>query len=237
MRNFIRLAIFSVILLCIGCSNNEPVMTKLENQQSEPTENPELVEENGEENETNEFIDFFLPEERVSINLKMVPILEQYLYAVQDRERAVNNMNLFPIHTENNTLYLLEFSCKNESCSYILIDQSKDNPAYLVADLANFIQFEFSPNMEKIFFKFNRKTDFPISLTHIIIIDLNTWTKLQPHPASSLNFSRPILDVSWVDDENISLVLPLISELTQENIQEWDRLNNPTETIILQLEK
>lgn len=216
------------------------MIVKQETNETEPSHNPEFVEEKNEDNETHEFIEFSLPEEQVKLNLKMIPILNQYLQTVQDRDQTIQEMNLIPVHPDYDTLYLLEFSCYDHACSYILIDQSKDNRSHLIADLSQYIQMQFSPNMEKLFLQFNRSTDDAMSLDHIVVVDLNNWELLKPTEQQStpiFNYERSLLEVNWEDDERISVVIPDFSELPEASTEAWDEADNPTESIILKFDE
>lgn len=238
MKKLLSLSILFLALFSVGCVNSEPVIVKQETKNERPVHNPELVEEKNEENKTNTFIEFFSPKEVVTVNLNMVPILKQYLQSVQDREQTVRRMNLIPIHDDYATLYLLEFSCYQESCSYILIDQNQDNRSHLIADLSQYIQMEFSPDMQKIFLQFNRPTDFSVSLGHAVVVNLQDWTilDLAETEVSILNYSNPILEINWADNDSLSFIIPHFFELNEKNITNWNENNNPTQTVILSID-
>src|SRR5690625_2798967 len=97
MKRILFVWLFVTILL-FGCSQQEPVMIKQETNETESLHKPEFVEEKNEDNETHAFIEFSLPEEQVKLNLKMIPILNQYLQTVQDRDQTIKDMNLIPVH-------------------------------------------------------------------------------------------------------------------------------------------
>src|SRR5690625_3633993 len=173
-------------------------------------------------------------------------------------------MNLIPVHPDYETLYLLEFSCYDHACSYILIDQSKDNRSHLIADLSQYIQIQFSPNMKKLFLQFNRVKDNTMSPGHIVVVDLQDWELLKPVEQSPpiLHYEHALLEVDWEDDERISgtttvirsssfhallevdwedderitVVVPDFSELTEASVESWNEANNPTKSVILKFD-
>src|SRR5690625_92551 len=238
MKRILFVSLLFVTLLSIGCSQEDPVMIKQETNETEPSHKPEFVEEKNEDNETHAFIEFSLPEEQVKLNLKMIPILNQYLQTVQDRDQTIKEMNLIPVHPDYDTLYLLEFSCYDQSCSYILIDQSKDNRSHLIADLSQYIQIQFSPNMKKLFLQFNRVKDDTMSLGHIVVVDLQDWELLKPVEQSPpiLHYEHALLEVDWEDDERIAVVVPDFSKLAEASTESWNEADNPTESVILKFD-
>jgi len=173
--------------------------------------------------------------------LKRVPILNEYLRFINDQEKVVQEMDLIPIDLEEHTIYLLEFSCQNNLCSYLILDQSKDNPTYLVADLAKYVDSLLSPDRSTIILKFNRKTSLSLPLTNLVAIDLEQWDILSLKTQSSekeyLNFTWPLSSISWIDKNTISAHRPIISVLTEESISKWKNSGSQTTNIIFHVEK
>ncbi|WP_106497811.1 hypothetical protein [Lentibacillus sp. Marseille-P4043] len=230
--------VFICFTLLSACSKNGSAIIKKDSPPTDPNENPELIEEENED-EVSEFIEFALPNEEVMINLEMVPILNSYLEATADREKAIKNMNMLQIQAENSEMYLLEFSCHNDFCSYLLLDQSKDNQAILVADLAKSIQSKLSPDKSKLFLQFNRATKLPLPLTDIVVIDLEQWKPLQltnkTDDRQVLDYNWPIITAEWMDNQKIRASLPDIAEPVSDIIQEWQQSGKKTTTIELDI--
>lgn len=233
-----RLLCLSVLLLLTACSE-EPVIVQKDTKLVDPNQDPEFVEEQNEDEEVDQYIEFTLPEEEVMINLKMVPILDAYLQATQSRQQALDKMNMFRISATDKYLYLLEFSCQDELCSYLLLDQTMDNQAYLVADLAKYIQAKVSPDNTKILLRFNRKLKAPAPYSNIAVIDLEEWELMQlvneTNDKDVLNYKWPILSANWVDDDTISVSHPDITEASPENIEKWHESERQTMSIDLTL--
>lgn len=148
-------------------------------------------------------------------------------------------MNLLPIETLHSTIYLLEYSCNNDLCSYILLDQNKDKQSFLVADLAKMTQIKFSPNNKKFLLIFKRESIDSMSTTNVIIFDVEEWQRITLDPTINdltlLNYKWPLTDVEWIDDNAITISKPMINELTEESITVWNELGNQTSNIILQV--
>src|SRR5690625_7487375 len=140
-----RMLIISFFALLIACSQEEPVILKKETNTTDEY-HPALIEEE-QEDENDTLIEFTFTEEQVMINLKNIPIFNEYLQATNDKEKAIRNMELIPI--EKSDIFLLEFSCANEHCSYLLLHPDTNNQAFLVADLAQYSQALFSPRSEE----------------------------------------------------------------------------------------
>lgn len=237
-----RMLCIGLLILLVACTE-EQVIVKKDSPPKNPNENPEFVEKkNDDKEEVDEFIEFALPNEEVMINLGMVPILNEFLHATKNREQAIKKMNLLRIHVTDRNLYLLEFSCENQMCSYLILDQTKDNQAYLVADLAKLIQTKFSPNNSKILIHFNRKvatTTVPFS--DIVVIDLEKWELIQlknlTNDTKLLNYKWPIVTAEWKGDKTFSVLQPDIKEPTTENIERWQKGDKPTKSVEFMLKK
>lgn len=177
----IKIFAFILLILLTACTE-EPVIMKSESPPENPNQEPEIVEEgNDSEEDIEEYIEFALPEEEIMINLKLVPILDSYLQVAQNKEQAMEQMTLIPIQAADKTLYLLEFSCQQTLCSYLLLDQTEDNWAYLIADLAKLAQKTTSPDDTKLLFHFNREQASPPPFSDIVVIDLEKWEPITLH--------------------------------------------------------
>ncbi|WP_163970826.1 hypothetical protein [Oceanobacillus halotolerans] len=221
-----RFMLIGGLLLLVACSSNEPLIMKKDQPTSANGEKePELVEEEIEENETEEFIEFSLPDEQVLINLKMVPIIAQYLEGVDDRQKTIKKMQIEKINASED-LYLLEFSCHNDLCSYLVLNQSEDNRAYLVADLAQKAEMKLSPDNNKLLFLFSRTGTLPIPATDIVVVDVVNWELLplvNQTETNILSYQWPILVAEWIDNDTISIERPAVTEPTPTLIQEWQQ--------------
>ncbi|ALX47308.1 hypothetical protein [Lentibacillus amyloliquefaciens] len=229
--------VFIALMFLMAC-NEEPVIVKSDSPPEDSTQEPEIVEqeiEDGDEKEVDEFIEFALPEEKVMVNLKMVPILNSYLQAVQMREEAIEQMTLLPIQAADRNLYLLEFSChESTSCSYLLLDRTEENRTYLIADLATLVQKTMSPDEKKMLFHFNREESHP-PLSDIVVIDLNSWEQKtlrnQTDDVDVLDYTWPILDAKWVSPDSISVIVPEVPEPSAEQLKQWENNNKPERDI------
>lgn len=228
------LFIVFVLLLFMTACKDEPVLVKEDSQPENPNKKPEIVEQqqDGEEEEIDEFIEFTLPDEKVMINLKMVPILDEYLHAAKDPQQVIERMNIERISITNDNLYLLKFSCQNNLCSYMVLDQTKDNQAYLIADLAKIKQMEVSPEETKIFFHFDRNIESPVPPSDIVVIDLEKWEPLtlenQRDDKKLLDYNWPIITADWKDDQTISVTVP---DTEETNLLQWYEGNKRAERI------
>ncbi|WP_404452413.1 hypothetical protein LG329_18820 [Virgibacillus necropolis] len=238
MKKFVFL--ISLLLLLVACQKEEQVIVKKTTPKN-TKENPELIEQsNKNEDEVDEMIEFILPNEKVMINLEMVPILNAYLSAAHDPIRAVESMHLTPIHYDNSQLYLLEFSCVNETCSYLLLDKSDGNQAYLVADLALSKEIKLSPDNSKIFLQFNRDNLMALPLSNMIVIDIEEWELLPltniTNEMDILDYQWPILAAEWIDNQSISVKIPDIVEPSSSLLSKWNEVKEATQEIILTID-
>ncbi|MFZ3579655.1 hypothetical protein [Virgibacillus sp. DJP39] len=227
-----------VLLFLAACQSEDQVIVKKETNQQNINDNPELVEKSTSDEEVDEMIEFILPEEKVMINLGMVPILDSYLSASQDRKKSVESMVLTPIHIDNSHLYLLEFSCIVNSCSYLLLDKSEENQAHLVADLANLKGIKTSPDNTKLLLWFDRKSSSPVPLSNIVGIDTTDWkllTYTTPGERKILNYNLPILSAQWNDNDTISISIPSIDDTSPSILSKWKAAGKPTTETTLTL--
>src|SRR5690625_6483007 len=70
----------------IACSKEEPIIMKKEMKTTDEHQ-PALIEEE-KEDEVDALIEFTFPEEQVIINLKNIPILNEYLQATRSEEHT-----------------------------------------------------------------------------------------------------------------------------------------------------
>ncbi|GGA87694.1 hypothetical protein [Ornithinibacillus halotolerans] len=226
------LGIILFLILLAACSNSEPVIVKVDRQPNEEQSEPELVEEIRDE-EVDEFIEFSLEDELLRVNLKQIPILDAFLQGSENRQEIIEEMNLERIlNREDNDVYLLEFSCNNDQCSYLLLSQNTDNTGHLVADLATFANFSISPDESKLLLRFTRNSKEQYPLSNIIVIDIDKWTILTLHNETITNnifdFNWPIISASWIDEETITISVPDGIHFESNN-QETDNVNEVQE--------
>lgn len=238
-RLLVKLLFALLALLIVACQADKPVIIKRESTSESVLNDPELVDNKTKQDDL-QLIEFSLPYEKVVINLKNIPILQEYFQLIDDREKAVEEMNLVPIQL-GKTIYLLEFSCHKNLCSYIIIDQSKTNQAYLVADLAKYVYTSVSPDQTTMILKFHRKTSLPIPLAHIVAVDLTNW-EIVPITTSTdgqniPSYKWPISSITWIDETTISALVPILTETTEEHIIEWKNSGSQTTETIFHIEK
>lgn len=233
-----RIVCIGILVLLVAC-NNEPVIVKEDTPPKDPNEDPQLIQKQHDD-EVDSFIEFALKDEKVMINLEMVPILKEYLQASKNRQRTTKDMKLHPIKLADKTLYVLEFSCQDELCSYLLLDHSEENQAYLVADLAKSVQTLVSPDKSKILFHYNRVLKLPLPLSHVIVFDLKKWEPVTLINDKSnhnlLYYNWPILTVEWLDENTITAYIPDISKPTTENIKRWHKNGKPEKKVSFTIE-
>lgn len=223
-----------LILMLSACSNEEPAIVKVDTPVDKTSEEPELVEEITDDEEIDEFIEFPLEDEVVRVNLNQVPILKAYLQAASDREPVIEDMEIQRLLTqEGNNIYLLKFSCQNNQCSYLLLDQNTENSGFLVSDLATFENAIPSPDGSMLLLRFNRETsEEEQPLSDVVIIDLKNLESLplsnEEGITNLLDFQWPILSADWIDDETISISVPdTIHQATdQEDGEDTASTNN-----------
>ena len=230
-----------VLLLCfalffVGCSSDEPVIEKKESSPDDNDDTPELIEET-DGNDKVSFIEFPLSEEKVKVNLNMVPILNDYIEASASPQKDIHNMKLERVEHTDKKLYILSFSCHEDLCSYIILDRSGDNQAILLADIASLKKMSPSPDDTKLLLRFERETTLPLPLSDIVVIDTENWEKLEPENITDntdpLEYSWPLLDADWSDDENIRVSKPDIDKPTEKGIKKWKETEQPEKEIIL----
>ena len=233
-----------ISLFTVACSASETPAISHEETTSTETKKPEIIESDLEEDGDKEpeiLLEFSLPNEQVTINLSGIPILKQFLSNLEDKQKEVENMQLIPIKFhDNNTIYLLEFSCFNASCSYLLLDQSEDGNSLLVADLAKLNNVIISPNNNNFVLLFERVDSneknilrhmpIVINRTEGVIYDIEL-----PPEIDRLDYSWPIVDIDWKDESTLTVVLPDINEPSLEEIIAWEESEQHTKSFYIPL--
>src|SRR5699024_10511538 len=155
----------------------------------------------------------------------MVPILNDYIEASASPQKDIHNMKLERVEHTDKKLYILSFSCHEDLCSYIILDRSGDNQAILLADIASLEKMSPSPDDTKLLLRFERETTLPLPLSDIVVIDTENWQKLAPKNITDntdpLEYSWPLLDADWSDDEKIRVSKPDKDKPTEKGIKKW----------------
>src|SRR5690606_20017294 len=186
-----------------------------------------------------EFIEFKFNNEILRVNLKQIPILSAYLHAAEDRQSIIEQMDIQQlVNKEDSSIYLLEFSCLEGQCSYLLLDESSENTGLLVADLATFEQVMLSPEQSKLLLKFNRESTYEYPLSNAVVVDLENWKVLTLENEAITNnlfdFQWPILSVNWNDEETIFISIP---DTLETNKEHPDNTNNKVNEVIFKVGK
>ncbi|WP_026771431.1 MULTISPECIES: hypothetical protein [Sediminibacillus] len=238
------------VMAVSACSNNDsqPVVVKSEEQTDATEKKPVLVEKDTEENDDisgqeEMLLEFTLPNEQVVIDLNQVTILKHYLSAVADREAEIEDMALTRVDIpDKDTIYLLEFSCRADACSYLLLNQQEEGGSYLAADLAMFKSASISPENDLLLLLFNRKEpglETELTKDKMVIVDLEQMSRQRTLMDSGEPFKNeyhwPVLSATWKNNQVLSVTIPAISD-TEESLENWYQSDQPTKSIELTIE-
>lgn len=234
MRKTLIVPLIGLIFLT-ACSHSQPAIVKVNTPPDNATEEPELIEEITDNEKIDEFIEFPLDDEVVRVNLKQIPILYAYLQATTNPKSVIEKMKIDRLYSkENNDIYLLEFSCTDMGCSYLLLDESADNTGFLLADLASYEKAVISPDESKLLVKFNRYPEMKPPLSDVVVVDLINWQSLtlknEENDHAILDFNWPIISVSWIDNETVSISVP--ETIPQANEVEGNNANKGKVTTV-----
>ncbi|MFD2761991.1 hypothetical protein [Lentibacillus juripiscarius] len=223
-----------LVLVLLAACNDEPAIVKKDDKPENPAKDPKIVEQESDEQESKEFIEFTLPDEEVLINLEMVPILDAYLQGVENRDQTIEDMDMQHINADNRNLYLLEFSCTDGLCSYLLLDRTNKNQTYLVADLAKSVSIKLSPDSSKILFHFNREqSELPAS--NIVVFHLDKWKSMPLANVTGeedvLDYTWTVLTAKWADNDRIKATIPDMDSRSDEAIQQWENNGRLTKEV------
>ncbi|WP_157967298.1 MULTISPECIES: hypothetical protein [Paraliobacillus] len=233
--------ILLIFIFLAGCSDSSPAIVQKDMDGNEE-ESPTLVEQDEDENETEEhtMIEFNIENEQIMIELSQVPILDNYLAQIQDRQQALENMKLKKIDiSTKDSLYLLSFSLHDNIGSYLLLDKSGQGSSLLLADLATVSDIIPSPDASKLLFVFDRQNaENDWQTSKLIIIDVETFTPLGMTNDRDLLFSSfkwPLENITWQDNETIVADIPAVEEPTIEELNAWIESDKTTDQIILNI--
>jgi len=218
--------IISMIVLTACSDSNDAVIEKVESAEATEMKEPVFIEELDEEEEQiDQFIEFSLEEEQLTINLEKVPILEHFLEGAKNRNEALEQMVMQRLPIENYQIYLLEFSCVNEKCSYIIFNQDERNSAMLLADVSTYSTYYVSPNQQNLMIEFIREQD-NVPMSHLIPIDIDEWSRvsliMSEGDDTIIEYTRPITGVEWINDHEITVQTPHIDDFTPETYRSWN---------------
>ncbi|MDC3416560.1 hypothetical protein [Aquibacillus salsiterrae] len=208
------LLFFLLAFLLAACSNETPAITKVESDETNKEQSPVLIEKEKEsksDEEVERSIEFNLPKEQVLINLDQVTILKQYLAGITNKRFEINQMQLSQV-LDFESLYLLRFSCRQDTCSYLLLDQDGDGRSFLLEDLTKLDKIQTSSDKEKLLFTFNRVEDeIENPSTKLLVMDLASW---KPVPLVNEQFNgnlntyqTNIANAEWKNDNTLSIKL------------------------------
>ncbi|WP_053219853.1 hypothetical protein [Virgibacillus senegalensis] len=254
MRAGIRLLTWLILMIIMmmvsACSDEEgqPVLVKSEEQADASEKKPVLVEKEAEEQDEDSeqeemFLEFTLPSEQVVIDLNQVKILKHYLSAAEDRETEIDGMSITRVDIpDKDTIYLLEFSCREDNCSYLLLNQQEEGGSFLAADLAMFKSASISPENDLLLLLFQRKQPSiheDITRDKMVIVDLTDMrrqkTLMDNGEPFKNEYNWPILSASWKNNQSLSVTLP-DSEETDESLETWYESEQPTKTLELTIQ-
>ncbi|WP_208589415.1 hypothetical protein [Gracilibacillus suaedae] len=203
-----KIAVIISLILLIACSNqeSEPMITKEEPDQ--PIDELLDHEETPQEKESPE-VEFVLEDEIITLNTENITILGAYLNTVDDRDRAIANMNLEKLDLDR--LYLLSFNCSSTTCSYLLLDRNEPNRSFLVDDLVHLKEVILSPDQSKLLFILN---EFQVDTWRVFNLEDWTTVKFEPTPPEAIH----IQTAEWLDEESITIKYQQLPDDTEQEM-------------------
>lgn len=235
MRVFLIILLSSLCL--VACSKHESsVPIEKMAVENEVT----AAEVNGQPDERSpemmEYAEFLVDDEIVSIAIKDIPILEQYLRFQKNPNEKIMEMELEKIDVGAENVFLLQFSCFDGHCSHLLLHPDRKNVVHLIADIATYQSFFPTPDGSKIAFLFNRLSEENLPLGHVVVYDFIN-RKLIPMVSldgiDKLDYTWPILSVEWENDNSLAVTYPDLLEPAVENWERWFSIEENTKETIL----
>ncbi|SDJ76120.1 hypothetical protein [Sediminibacillus albus] len=246
MKKMIILSVFILLFLISGCSDKEAqsIIVKSEEQPAHSEKKPAFVEmeQEGEKSEQEEnLLEFTLPNEQIVINLNEVDILKNYLSIIPDRQREIESMSLTRVDIpDKDTIYLLQFSCREDACSYLLLNQQEQGGSFLAADLAKFKSASVSPDNKQLMLLFSRIESMDgVELTRdkLVMIQLEGMKQLyvaqEKNTPFENNYQWPILSAKWEDSDHLSITIPEIPNQGEKTLKDWHLSDKQTKKIQL----
>ncbi|WP_440895157.1 hypothetical protein ACS127_11340 [Amphibacillus sp. Q70] len=224
--------IFVILSLLVACSKQQPIIIQ-EDINAKDEEAITLVEEeHDEDQEPQQFLEFTLSNQQVTLNIDQIPVLSNYLKQHTDSNKAIQEMQLIQImQDEYDSLFLLSFACQKESCSYLLLDTESEQ-SHLLADQAKMVSIDPSPDLSNILFIFERSLpDKPWDINKLVVYNIEDWVEVtltedNNHLISLYTFRWPILNANWLNDDEIKIQLPDINKATNPALEEWYSTDN-----------
>lgn len=231
--------VFIILFFLAACSKQQPIII----QEDINTKNEESItfveEDHDEEQEPQQFLEFTLSDQQVTLNIDQIPVLSNYLEQHTDRNKAIQEMQLIQIMQDDyDSLFLLSFAFQNDTCSYLLLNTELEQ-SQLLADQAKIINIEPSPDLSNILFVFERSLpDKPWNTNKLVVYNIEDWTEVtlteDNNNLITLHaFRWPILNVDWLNDAEIEIQLPDISKATNAALEEWYLTDNRPEKEII----
>lgn len=156
-------------------------------------------------------IEFVLDDETIMLNPDNITILKSFLETATNREQAIDSMKLEKLTLEK--LYLLAFNCKNETCSYLLLDRNEPNRSLLLDDMVTVKEVLPSTEKTKLLFLFenDHKNTWKI-------LQLDQWGNTQfvleePLPEKEAE-DLHIISGNWIDDTTVHIEYQLEADST-----------------------
>lgn len=197
----------------------EPLTTSAATESEPLDQEPEDIED---------YAEFTINEEIVSLSIRDIPILHQFLETQKKPQQALKEMELEKYILGLEEFFILRFSCHHDQCSYLLLHPDQHKPAFLVADMATYESHTFSPDATKVAFHFTRPGNGHLTPGHIVIFDLQDWTTVSMvrdnEKTGSLGFSWPILSFEWIDNSSLAIDFPVLTEPSEEAWDAWNAL-------------
>lgn len=188
-----------LFIILVGCEENEPAITKIE----EPPAEESTIEEVPEVTFTEEdkILEFLINDSVISIDANKIGILNAYLNTVKNTSIAIENMELNQISlNDQNEIYVLEFSCFENKCSYLLLNQEVNHESYLLDDLTKLNSFIVSPDGVYTLFTLQNSKE-----TYFKIFNNQTWSTVPFTQSFFLQPSTIISSSKWLDNETAQL--------------------------------
>lgn len=237
MKKYLFSLFLLMLILLSSCSKQQPIIIQEEVESDNDELSIDLVEEghDNEEEEPLQFLELTINDQLITLSIDQIPILSNYLAQHANRNQAIQDMKLIKILPDDyDSLFLLSFACEDQSCSYLFLN-TELLQSQLLADQANLVKVEPSPDLSKVLFIFERNlADKPWNLSKLIVYDIENWdevtlTEDQTEKISLHAFRWPIFNAEWVNDDEIKLSLPDIDKPSPQALKEWSETEDQPE--------
>lgn len=233
--------LFLLFIILVGCSKEPPIIIQ---EFADPTDETSIdfVADEFSDVESNQFLEFTLSDQQISLNTDKIPILSSFLKSHNDRDQAVQDMQLSQILKDKfESIFLLSFACQDNSCSYVLIN-TESGYSKLLADQARTVKINASPDESYLFIQFERQLRTNPKVTNkLFVLDLNTWEEVtltyeDKNMTSLHSFRWPILDARWHNNDELEIILPDLDIPSTTTLANWwESEDKPEKTIITQI--